>query len=316
MKEAKEFLDMIKEASYIAVVAHKDPDADSLGSASAIYSFCLQLHKKVSFVCVSEIQRHFFILPWVDRIKHSFGSEDLLIVCDAASWERVGLDKRGKVINIDHHITNKHYGDLNIIKDDAIATTEVVYDLFRELDVKINEKMATALYAGVVDDSDSFSSSKTDSATFALAKELIELGAKHKDVVKYLQKYSTLSHLRLLGAMLLDMRLLKDATIALFEVEYVKFKRYGADYEDAKEALERALELPTVKTSILILEKEDGSIKISLRSCEVDCASVAIRFGGGGHSERAGCEFGHDVSIQEAREKILEEVKRVEKKKR
>jgi len=314
MSYAKEFLELVKAASHIAVVAHERPDADSLGSASAIYTFCLQLHKKVSFVCKSDIQKRFFFIPWSERIKHNFGGEDLLIVCDSASLERIGLKCTAKIINLDHHATNTMYGDCNIIDSNAIATAEVVYSLFKELGVKVNAKMATALYAGIVDDSNGFTSPRTNGTTFALAKELIELGAKHNDVVKYLQKYSTLSHLRLLGAMLLDMQLLKDATVALFEVEYAMLERYGAYYEDAEEALERSLELPSVALGVLVLQKKDGTIKVSLRSEKFDCAAIAAKFGGGGHKERAGCEMDESLSLTDATEKILEEVKRVEKK--
>ncbi len=314
MSYAKRFLELVNAASHIAVVAHERPDADSLGSASALYSFMLQLHKKVSFVCKSDIERRFFVIPWTDRIKHRLGTEDLVVVSDSASLERVGLYINAKIVNIDHHVTNTMYGDLNIVQSEAIATTEVVYSLFKKLEIKVNAKMATALYAGILEDSDGFGSPRTDGTTFALAKELIELGAKHYDVVKYLQKYSTLSHLRLLGAMLLDMRLLHEATTALFVVEYTMLERYGARYEDAEEALERALEMPTVELSLLVLQKKEGSIKVSLRSEKFDCGALAVKFGGGGHKERAGCELESVLSLQEAAERILQEVERIEKK--
>ena len=308
------FEKLINEASHIAVVAHERPDADSLGSASALYTLMLQRHKRVSFVCKSEIERRFFVIPWVDRVKHDFGGEDLLIVCDAASWERTGLQCGAKTVNIDHHATNTMYGTLNIVDENAIATAEVVYRLLKATDARINAKMATALYVGLLEDSDGFTSRRTDGTTFALAKELLEAGANHLDVVKYLQKYSTLSHLRLLGAMLLQMQLLRNATTALFSVDYAMIERYGARYEDAEEALERALELPTVELSILVLQKREGDLKISLRSEQLDCASVAAKFGGGGHKERAGCELQEEMSLEEAAKKILEEVERVEKK--
>ena len=313
--EIEKFIEMVKQASYIAVVAHERPDADSLGSASAFYSMMLQMKKKVSFVCKSEIERRFCVIPWVERIKHDLGSEDLLIVCDAATWERTGLQSDAQIINVDHHATNRMYGELNIVQSGAISTTEIVYELFKRLNVRINAKMATALYAGLLEDSEGFASSSINGMTFAFAKELIELGARHHDVVKYLQKYSTLSHLRLLGAMLLDMQLLHNATTALFLVEYTTLERYGARYEDAEEALERALELPTVALSLLVLQKREGDIKISLRSKKLDCASIAVRFGGGGHRERAGCELARGISLHEAAKKILQEVERIEKEK-
>ncbi len=314
MTEAEKFLELVRNASHIAVLAHERPDADSLGSASALYSLMLQMHKKVSFVCKSEVEKRFDVIPWTERIKHALGAEDLLIACDAASMERLGLQSEAKIINIDHHATNTMFGELNIVKPDAISTTQVVFALFEALDVKINAKMATALYAGLIEDSDDFRSPRTDGTTFALAKELIEYGAKHHEVIKYLRKYSTLSHLRLLGAMLLDMKLIHEATIALFVVEYTMLKRYGAQYEDAEEAIERALGLPTVELSMLVLQKRDATVKVSLRSEKYDCAAIAIRFGGGGHKERAGFELSDGVSLEQAVTKILQEVEKIEKK--
>ncbi len=307
---------MIERAKYIAVVAHERPDADTLGSASAIYSFLLQLHKKIIFVCkTSEIDQRYSVIPWVKEIKHDIPSGiDLAVVCDSASYRRTGLTITADIINIDHHPSNGMFGKLNIVDTNAISTTQIIFRLFKELGIKINEKMATALYAGLFDDSDAFMSQQCDGMVFADAKELIELGAQHHTVVKYLRKYSTLSHIRLLGAMLLAMQLHANATIACFCVDQKMLQRYGAREEDCEEALERALELPTVEVSVLLVEKKEGSLKVSLRSSDADVLFIAKKFGGGGHLHRAGCEVGSQYSMESLKKIIIEEVKGIEKK--
>jgi len=305
------FIDKITNAKFIALIAHVKPDADSLGSCSAIYTYMLQLHKKVVFVCkTKEISKKFEVIPWVNKIKSDIPKGvDLVITCDVASKKRIGFDIDVD-INIDHHSSNEKFANLNIVNPNAISTTEVVYDIFQSLHVKINPKIATALYCGLLDDSDMFSSSKVNGTTFALAKELINFGANHKSVVKYLQKYSTLSSLRLYGKMFMQMELLYNAEVALFEVSREILQQTGAIEEECEEALEKALELSTVNISILLVEKQDGGIKVSFRSDGKNVLDIASKFGGGGHIIRSGCDF-KDKDINQVKKIILDEVKKI-----
>jgi phosphoesterase RecJ-like protein len=298
---------LISDAKHIVLVSHIKPDADTLGSASAFYSYLLSLHKKVTFVCKSDIKKNFLVIPWVEKIKKELPKRyDLIIYFDCSAKQRSGFDVEVD-INIDHHLTNTKYAKLNIINQNAISTTYVVYELFKKLEVKINRKIATALYAGLIDDSDMFSLDSVDGTTFAFAKELIEFGANHKNVVKYLQKYSTLSSLKLQSYMFLEMELLHNAKVAVFSVTKELLEKTGALEEDCEIALQKALELPTVKMSILFVEKNNADIKVSLRSFENDVLKIALKYGGGGHTVRAGCDF-KNSDIDKIKEKILKEV--------
>ena len=313
----KKLAKMLQDAKEISIIAHERPDADSLGSCSAIYTAMLQLQKKVHFICkTKEIEKKYSFIPWCEKIHNIVSKKsDLVFVCDCASLKRIGFDIDVPIINIDHHKTNTFYGAINFVDEESISSTRVVYEVLKKLDVKINAKIATALYAGLVEDSDMFRSPLVDGAVFAFAKELIECGAKHNDVVKYLQKYSTLSHLRLLSRMFEQMELLDGASLSVFIVTREDFEATKARVEDCEEALERALELPTVKTSLLIAEKKDGVRKVSLRSTAFDVSKIAEAFGGGGHKTRAGCEFAPSFSIETIKEKIIKKVEAIEKKK-
>ena len=310
------FLQMIQQANYIAVVAQEEPDADSLGSASAIYSFLLQLHKKIIFVCkTSELDRKFMVIPWVKEIKNDIPSGiDLAIVCDCTSYRRAGFAITADIINIDHHPLNGMYGKLNIVNSAALSTTQVLFELFKSLGIGINKKMATALYAGVIDKSDAFMSQQCNGMTFALAQELITLGADHGSVVKYLRKYSTLSHIRLLGAMLLEMELHADASVAVFCVEQTMLERYGAKEEDTKEALEKAMELPTVRFAVACIRRKNSAIKVSLRAFTSGIVAIAQKYGGDGYALHAECEFSQEHSLESIKKIMIEEVKQIEKK--
>ncbi|MEK6659376.1 MAG: bifunctional oligoribonuclease/PAP phosphatase NrnA [Campylobacterota bacterium] len=301
-------IQMIKNADHIVVVSHLNPDADSIGSASAMYSFLLQNHKKVSWFCKTEnINQKFSCIPWFEKIKTSFpSSADLAISLDCADKKRLGAEIECDLINIDHHASNTLYGSVNLVKADCISTTEILYDFFTTNGVKINKKMATALYAGLLDDSDAFLSDRVDGTTFATVKELIELGADFKLCNKNIIKSISLAALRLKAIMFKNMSLECDGKIALFCVSDEEMRTSGAAALDCEAPLEESLNLAYVEVALLLRQKSDFTIKGSLRSkSSVDVAKIASEVGGGGHAYRAGFELSSTLSLEEAKSEVL-----------
>lgn len=303
-----EILEKIATSEHIVVISHINPDADSLGSASAMYTFLLQNHKKVSWFCSTKnINRKFLCIPWLEKIKDTFPkSADLAISLDCADKKRLGIEIECDLINIDHHATNSLYGDLNLVEVEAISTTEVLYDFFKTNGFKVNKKMATALYAGLLDDSEVFLSPMVDGTTFATVQELIEHGADFKLCNRSIVKNVSLAALRLKAIMFKEMSLECDARVALFCVSDEEMKASGAMSEDCESPLEESLNLEYVKVALLLRQNSDFTIKGSLRSnCGVDVGKIAKKIGGGGHASRAGFELNDIVSLKEAKNKIL-----------
>jgi len=312
VEKMNNILQRIKKAKHIVVIAHKHPDADSLGSASAFYTYILQLHKKVSFYCVTKnINNKLKFLPWVKNIRDSFpASADLAISFDCGAYERIGIDVECDLINIDHHISNSNFGTFNLVEPTYISSSAVVYNFFKSVDAKINTKMATALYAGLLDDSNSFLSDDVDDKTFLLASQLLRLGAEKKACDDNIIKFSSLAALRLKGIMYKNMELFYDGRVAFFCVSADDMKSSGAVSQDCEGALEEALFLKTVKISLLLKENNDKSIKGSLRSSSLDISSIATTFSGGGHKLRAGFTLDNSYTLQAAKETILKLIKK------
>jgi phosphoesterase RecJ-like protein len=111
------------------LIAHKNPDADSLGAACAFYSYLLRSQKKITLFCISaEVNPNLAFLPWFDKITDRFPEDaDCMISFDCGSYGRIGIEKELPLLNIDHHVSNDFYGTHNIINTSAISTTEVVY---------------------------------------------------------------------------------------------------------------------------------------------------------------------------------------------
>jgi bifunctional oligoribonuclease and PAP phosphatase NrnA len=296
-----EIIEAIENAKHVVVIAHINPDADSLSSASAIYTYMLKLHKKVSFFCASKtIDEKFKFLPWVEKLRSIFPKDaDLAISLDCGAHERLGAQIDIDLINIDHHQSNDAYAKFNLVDPKAISTTQVLFDFFKENEISINSKMATALYAGLLDDSMGFTSPKTDFKSFEMARELCLLGADVVTCNRYINNYISLAAYRLKGAMMLSMKLLLDGTMALLHVDQTMMQMYGAKASDCEAALEEALYLPTVKVALLVRENRDRTYKASIRSNgKVDVSVIAKEFGGGGHLHSAGFRLGEgDIDL-------------------
>ena len=300
-------ISLINKASHIVLIAHQDPDADSLGSASAFYSYLLRSQKKITFYCVSsKIHPHLSFIPWTDKIIDRFPADaDLAISFDCGSFARLGVDYDGLLINFDHHISNEQYGTLNCIDTGALSTSEVVYAWFLEHDIKINGKMANALYAGLMDDTQCFRDPRCSMSIFSMAHRLLELGADHEQCVNGLYSSRSLASLRLQAQMLKQMKLVLDARVALFEVDQDLLVSTGASLGDCKAALNEAMALKVVNCALLLAVRKKGGISVSLRSdATLNAASIMRHYKGGGHRDRAGARVA-DKPLEQIREEIL-----------
>ncbi len=216
-------LDKINNARYVMIVS----DVKHLAVSSALYTHILRLHKKVSLVCLTEqVDVRLSFLPWFDKIK-TF-----------------------KVASCDT-IIDMNYSSIEF------------YDFFKKSGLKINPKMATALYGGLLQETDGFLNSVVDSRVFAMAKELIECGAEYKVCSSFIMKRTTLATLRLKALMLKNMILQNSAKAAIFCICNDDLKSTGALIEDSCEIIEESLMLNQVEMAILLnLDKEYEVLKL------------------------------------------------------
>ncbi len=204
-------LEDIDKAKYIVILTSNDSFAD----ASALYTYILRLHKKVSIVCESKkIENRFSFLPWFDKLRDIVPSSADLII-------------------------------------DFGSETESLYNLFKSKSIDINKKMATALYAGLMQRFDGFLSNDINGTIFADVSELIKHGADYKLCNQSIMKRVSLSTLRLKAIMLKNMILLDSLKTAQFVINDDELKSSGADLSEAYEIMKEALKLPYVKKAIL-----------------------------------------------------------------
>lgn len=306
-----ELVKAIDNAKHILIIAHVNPDADSMGSAIAMYTHVLRQHKKVTLFCKTEgINPALRFLPFFDKVKSNLPNDyDLAMSFDCGAIKRLGVEVKAPLVNIDHHISNENYGDINIINTDAISTSEVVYDFFKSNDIALNAKMATAMYAGLVDDSQCFTTDKTNQKSFLMAADLIECGADNALCTQMLFKRRSLASVRMKAKMLAHARLHCEGRLVSTLVERSFFEQTGAYEVDCEEALHESLELVHVEVAFMLRHTKDGRIKGSLRSKKgMDMNAIAFCFGGGGHIHSAGFVT-EGSSLQELEQQIIEKIK-------
>ena len=306
-----ELITALHEAKHILIIAHVNPDADSMGSALAMYTHVLRLHKKVSLYCKTEkMNPALNFLPFFDKVRHTLPNNyDLALSFDCGAIKRLGVDVTSKLVNVDHHVSNENYGDINLIDTSAISTSQVLYDFFKSNEIGINAKMATCLFSGLADDSQNFTTDKTDTRAFLMAADLVKSGADNALCIKELFKSRSLASIRMKAKMLSNAKLECSGKLVSTLVPRSFFEETGAYEVDCEEALHESLELVSVEVAFMLRFTKDNRIKGSLRSKSgVDMNEIASHFGGGGHLHSAGfiCE---GSSLEEIEENLINIIK-------
>lgn len=303
--------ELINKSQSIVLIPHINPDADGIGSAIGTYIALKNLGKQATLFCVSkEMPKVLDFLKGYEKFKHELPKKmDLVISFDCARFDRLGIIKGDfKLINIDHHISNEHYGDVNIIDTNACSTTIVVYKLLKSNNIALNRDIADALYTGLVEDTNFFSNDDINIEAFEIATLLIKEGCNPAYVAKMLTKREPLSKIRLEAELLNTLELHFDAKVSTIYLTQEMLKKSGATLSDTDEFANIGKRLATVEIALFFREIESSKIRVSVRSKEsFDSNAFAKLFGGGGHVKAAGFIL-ENTNLWDAKEKILQKI--------
>jgi len=302
-----EFKELLNKFKRITIISHIRPDGDTISSALAIYNYLKIDGVTSELVCANIPPIKYKFLKGFDKFKSKIGySDSLVITLDCADLTRVSFNLDNRVIvNIDHHSSNNNFGTLNIVEVE-VSTTVVLYKFLKE-GFSINKDIAECIYAGLISDSQNFTTTLTKKETFNIASELLEYGVDLVKVSNMVNKFNSLSHVRILGKAIDSLMLYSNAKIAVMIITKEDVEATGATFGDIDGIIDVAASLATVEIAILITNFL-GLIKVSLRSKNVDVSKVASIFGGGGHKMAAGFEV-KDGKIEQVKLDILKELK-------
>jgi phosphoesterase RecJ-like protein len=303
----KEVLNQIEQRNRFVLTSHARPDGDAIGSALACCQILRAMGKEADVVLSDGIPRIYQSLPFADKAIQAEsinGDYDAAIILECDSIQRTRLEgfENQFLINIDHHLSGRPFGNVNWIDPNAVATAEMIYRIAREARIPVSPEIATCLYTGVLTDTGSFVFEGTNERTFALARELVLAGADPVQCARNVYFGHSTAKMRLLGAALSHLE--REGSLAWFWITQEEMQRFNAKEEDCEGLVNYALSIYDVQVAILLRELADGRIRVSLRSkCEVNVALAAERFGGGGHECASGCSL--DGPLPEALSRIL-----------
>lgn len=275
-----------------ALLVHRNPDLDTLGSALALHH-ALERAGVRSVLIAPELPlaAKYSFLPGIERFRAAFPRGcDLLAALDAGDSKLLIADRPGaELIVIDHHQSNTLYGDINLVRPECGSTGEVVADLLEANGVGLNAKIATCLYAAIASDTRFFITDRVGASTFRLAARLIEAGADAETIGGAITRNRPLSELRLTGRLLSGMRMACAGRVATGVITKTDLLAAGAGIADTADLPEWLLSAVTAEAAVLLVELPGGRVKGSLRAKGgLDVSAIAARFGGGGHPKAAG----------------------------
>lgn len=300
----KIFSDLVEEATHILIVQADNPDADSLGSSLGLSEILNDQGKEVSIYCAVDMPNYLKYLEGWSLVENTLPNKfDLSIIVDASTeslLEYINKDKNlkryteSKKIVLDHHKTTDGSikNDLCINKPELSSTSEVVANISKSLNWKINVRAAEYLIAGILGDTQGLSNSMAKPDTFRVVADLLDFGVnreeleyKRREFGKFEQEiYKYKAHLIDRTEFFLDNKL---AMVSVNQEEIIK---YSPLYNPSALIIPDLLQTRDVEIAVVVKVYDDGKITGTIRSTNdfPYAAKVAEHLGGGGHDYASG----------------------------
>lgn len=307
--------EVIKEANNIVVFTHENPDGDAVGSSLAVYLVLKQMGKDVDLV-IPNFPKTYKFLPSSDNVllEPKLEKYDLAIALDCADIKRLDdptetFLKCETRVNIDHHTSNGMFGDLNFVDPVAPACSQIITTILEYFKIDIDKDVATCLITGIITDTGGFRYEGVTTETFEIASNFLEKGVKISKIYK--DSLSNISKEKFEARKLATNRteFLEDGKIAYTYITKEDMEKLNVIRSDLDGIVENGRDVEGVEVSVFLYETDKG-FKASLRSNNyVNVSDICLLFNGGGHVRAAGCTIAS--SLEEAKTKIIKEVKRV-----
>ena len=293
---------LINDSQKVIVIQAENPDGDSIGSSVALEAILSDLDKDVAMYCPVEIPKYLRYIKGWDRVVDEFDtSADLAIIVDTSAdillskvLETPGLRhwlESHPVLVIDHHATESNLSfDHTMLSADAVATSEIIYNLASDADWKISPEAAECMLIAIMSDSLGLTTPNTNPETFFVAGKLTELGASNAAIEERRREFMKKSPdiLTYKGQLINRIEYLLDGKLALVHVPWEEIEQYSDKYNPGALIGDELRLVENVALSVVIKTYPDGKVTGRLRGNLPIAETVAGYFGGGGHRYAAG----------------------------
>lgn len=288
-------INKLKNAKSICLIGHIDPDPDALGSMTVFKNF-LRTHFKIKQVdifadCVEVSEECLFIIKEHPINPSTNVTYDFAIAMDCASEERLGrfsslFNNSKATIVIDHHATNNGYAQFNIIED-ASSTCEIVFSIITSYKYKPSIRDRENLYAGIITDTNNFTTPSTTSRTFETASHLIP-GMDFITIYENFFAKFSLKNMTMFGITLNNMQSIEENKIIISYLTENDMTEHNAEKNDLEGIINR---LATIKGNHIacFIHPKRGLNYVSLRAKKgISLLPLVKKYNGGGHPGAAG----------------------------
>jgi phosphoesterase RecJ-like protein len=307
--------ELIEGSRHLLIVTHVAPDGDAIGSLLGLGWLLKALGKSLTQACEDPVPETYTWLPGSDEVaRRGSGSYDLVIGLDCSDQRRMGRVFEDEflglpLINIDHHITNTRFGTVNWVDPSAAAAAQMILTMAEALGWGVTQPAALCLLNGLVTDTRGFRTGNVSPAVLRAALRLMNAGAALNEITWRVLDQRPLASVQLWGEAIEELHL--EDEILWTVVTRAMRKRWGStNGEDGYSGLANFLAgVREAKVTVVFTERNDGTIDVGMRSIPgCDVSQAAVRLGGGGHPQAAGCTLEGELGAAEAR--VLDEIRR------
>lgn len=315
MKNLEIAADRIRNSRTIAIAGHINPDGDSIGSLLGLGLALKKLGKRVQMISGDGIPRRYRLLPGANNIMRKIsGRIDLAISVDCSNKEILGrtydsFKAAGSILEIDHHVYRRSFGDLLLIDEKAAAVGEVIFVLLRSLDIAITKDVAQNLLTSIIVETGSFRLPNVRPFTFEVCTELIKKGINFYKLVEMVFWSQRKEAAVLSGFCMSQCKFLMGGRLAWSIVRKEDLEAVNGRPDDIDAVPDEMRSIKTVKIAVLFREVSREFLRVSLRSKEsINVAALAEKHNGGGHFDVAGCNIPNNSA---AIRRFLKEAKKL-----
>ena len=316
----RKVVEYVKKHKNFLITSHTNPEGDALGSELAFYNMLKKLGKNATVINEDSLPYGYDFLPNKNKIikfKNNLKNIefDCFVVLDCSDLSRTGevyrLNSRQKpILNIDHHISNKKFGNINWVEPHASSCSEMIYKLYKALHLPLDRDAAIPLYTGILTDTGSFRYSNATSFTHRAVSELLKFNLDVPQIYKSIYENIPFEDMKLLARILPGIRHEAKGRIIWFQIKHNMLKDRNLSFDLSEHILSFGRAIKDVQAVVLFKENlgVKNEIRVNFRSQgKVDVNKIAQFFGGGGHKTASGATV--KGNIDNVRRRVLAKIK-------
>lgn len=316
----KKVVACVKNHKNFLITSHTNLEGDALGSELAFYNLLKKLGKTATVINEDSLPYGYNFFPQKNKlIKYKDNLKniefDCFVALDCSDLNRTGevyrLNSEKKtILNIDHHISNQKFGDINWVEPHASSCSEMIYKLYKALRLPLDRDTAILLYTGILTDTGSFRYSNVTSFTHKAVSQLLKFKLDIPHIYRSIYENIPFADMQLLTRILPGIKQEAKGRVVWFQVkrDMLRNKKLSFDLSEHVLSFGRAIK----DAQVVVLFKENlgvkNEIRVNFRSQgNVDVNKIAQFFGGGGHKTASGATI--HGRLDDIRRRVLAKIK-------